>query len=457
MSLGRQNRWRQIPTLRPTGQIMKSPSNACANALTASEAAGRIAAGELQSKSLVRACLARIAEREPQLRAWAHIDADAALSAARQADKVRQSGARPLGLMHGVPVGIKDVIDAAGLRTEHNCEAYRGCLASADAPVVTMLRTAGAIVLGKTETVELAAACGRVAPTSNPHDLARTPGGSSSGSAAAVADFMAPIALGTQTGGSIIRPASFCGVVGFKPTYGAVSTEGMKRYANTLDTIGWYARSVNDVALLARVFEVADQPPSETASAASLRIGVCRTPYWHAALPETRAALAKAAERLSEAGASVADVELGEEFASLDELRGFIMWAEGRRSFLNLLQAAPDRISPGIRNGMSRIDDAHLCVALDAAAALRPAFDEIARRFDAVLTPSAPGEAPVGLASTGDSIFNGLWTLLHVPCISLPGFTGPHDLPVGVQLVAPRYSDARLFDVALCVERLLQG
>jgi Asp-tRNA(Asn)/Glu-tRNA(Gln) amidotransferase A subunit family amidase len=159
---------------------------------------------------------------------------------------------------------------------------------------------------------------------------------------------------------------------------------------------------------------------------------------------------------LSEAGASVADVELGEKFASLDELRGLIMWAEGRRSFLNLLQAAPDRISPGLRNGMSRIDDAHLCAALDAAAALRPAFDEIARRYDAVLTPSAPGEAPVGLASTGDSIFNGLWTLLHVPCISLPRFTGPNDLPVGVQLVAPRYSDARLFKVARCVERLLQ-
>ena len=268
---------------------MKSPLSACANTLTASEAAGRIAAGELQSKSLVRACLARIAEREPQLRAWAHIDADAALSAAREADKVRQSGARPLGLIHGVPVGIKDVIDAAGLRTEHNCEAYRGRQASADAPVVTMLRTAGAIVLGKTETVELAAASGRVAPTGNPHDLARTPGGSSSGSAAAVADFMAPIALGTQTGGSIIRPASFCGVVGFKPTYGVVSTEGMKRYANTLDTIGWYGRSVKDVALLARVFEVADQPPSKMASAASLRIGVCRTPYWHVALPEMRA------------------------------------------------------------------------------------------------------------------------------------------------------------------------
>ena len=415
--------------------------SACANTRTASEAAARIAAGELQSESLVRACLARIAEREPHLRAWAHIDADAALAAAREADKVRQSGARPLGLLHGVPVGIKDVIDAVGLRTEHNCEAYRGRQPSADAPVVTMLRAAGAIVLGKTETVELAAASGRVASTGNPHDLARTPGGSSSGSAAAVADFMAPIALGTQTGGSIIRPASFCGVVGFKPTYGVVSTEGVKRYAHTLDTIGWYGRSVEDVALLARVFEVADQPPSKMASAGSLRIGVCRTPYWHAALPEMCVALATAAERLSAAGASVTDVELGEEFASLDNSRKLIMWAEGRFSFLNLLQAAPGRISPAIRTGMSRIDDKHLCAALDAAAALRPAFDEIARRFDAVLTPSAPGEAPVGLASTGDSIFNGLWTRLHAPCISLPGLTGPHGLPLGVQLVAPRYSE----------------
>jgi Asp-tRNA(Asn)/Glu-tRNA(Gln) amidotransferase A subunit family amidase len=437
---------------------MNSPSSALANTLTASEAAARIAAGELQSESLVRACLARIAEREPSLRAWAQIDADAALSAAREADKIRQSGARPLGLLHGVPVGIKDNIDAAGLRTEHNCEAYRGRQANADAPVVMMLRAAGAIVLGKTETVELAAAGGRVAPTGNPHDLTRTPGGSSSGSAAAVADFMAPIALGTQTGGSIIRPASFCGVVGFKPTYGAVSTEGVKRYANTLDTIGWYARSVEDVALLARVFEVADQAaPSKMPSAGGLRIGVCRTPYWHAALPETRAAVAKAAERLTEEGATVTKLELGEEFGSLDELRRLIMWAEGRFSFLNLLQAVPDKISSDIRERMSsRTGDQQLCAALDKAAALRPAFDEIAHRFDAILTPSAPGEAPVGLASTGDSIFNGLWTLLHVPCISLPGLSGPQGLPVGVQLVGPRYSEERLFAVAICVERLLR-
>jgi Asp-tRNA(Asn)/Glu-tRNA(Gln) amidotransferase A subunit family amidase len=425
--------------------------------LTGSEAAMRIAAADLESESLVRDCLARISEREPRLRAWAHVDASGALAAAREADKARQSGARALGLLHGVPVGIKDVIDAAGQPTECNCRAYLGHRASADAPVVAMLRAAGAIVLGKTETVELAAANGRVPLTGNPHDLSRTPGGSSSGSAAAVADFMVPLALGTQTGGSIIRPASFCGVVGFKPTHGVVSTEGVKRYANTLDTVGWYGRSVSDVALLARVLEVAGPLPSGPTHPEGLRIGVCRTPYWSASLPATQAALAEAIQRLTAAGASVVDFDLGPGFSGSDELRKTVMWAEGRFSFLSLLRAAPDGISVGIRSHMERVDNKRLCAALDAAAALRPTFDEIAGRFDVVMTPSAPGEAPISLASTGDSIFNGIWTLLHVPCVSLPGLVGPLGLPVGVQLVAPRFFDEKLLDVARSVESLLKG
>ena len=244
------------------------------NTLTANEAAGRIAAGELQSELLVRACLDRIAYREPTVRAWAHIDTDAALAAAREADKQRQSNSHPLGALHGIPIGIKDIINAAGLRTEHNSEIFRGHHTHTDAAVVMMLRNAGAIILGKTETVEFGAWGGRVALTRNPHDLTRTPGGSSSGSAAAVADFMVPLTLGTQTGGSIVRPASYCGVVGFKPTYGTVSTEGMKRYANTLDTLGWYARSVDDIALLARVFEVVDDRGLATPSPQTLRIEV---------------------------------------------------------------------------------------------------------------------------------------------------------------------------------------
>jgi Asp-tRNA(Asn)/Glu-tRNA(Gln) amidotransferase A subunit family amidase len=425
------------------------------NTLTACEAAARIAAGELQSEALVRACLNRIALREPELRAWAHIDADGALHAAREADKIRQSNACLLGPLHGIPVGIKDVIATKALRTEYNSEIYVGHQTQVDAAAVTMLRAAGAVIIGKTETVEFAAWGGRVAPTGNPRDTTRTPGGSSSGSAAAVADDMVPIALGTQTGGSVIRPASFCGVVGFKPTFGAVSTEGIKRYAATLDTLGWYARSVEDVALLARVFDVSDDPIPAPPSPEMLRIGICRTPYWEAARPETQAALAEAGRRLSDGGAVVTDLTLGAEFSVLNEIRQTVMWAEGRVSFLDLHHIVPNKISPGIRKSMERIGNKRLCAALDHAATLRPVFDASARAFDAVITPSAPGEAPVGLAFTGDSIFNGLWTLLHVPCINLPGLTGPQGLPVGIQLVGARYADAHLLAVAQTVVGLL--
>jgi Asp-tRNA(Asn)/Glu-tRNA(Gln) amidotransferase A subunit family amidase len=427
------------------------------NTMTASEAAARIAARELQSESLVRACLERISDREPSLRAWAHIDTDAALSAAREADKACLSNARPLGPLHGVPIGIKDVISTVGLRTEYNSEIYRGQYASADASAVMIMRRAGAIVLGKTETVEFAAAGGRVALTSNPHDLLRTPGGSSSGSAAAVADFMVPLTLGTQTGGSIIRPASYCGVVGFKPTYGTVSTEGVKLYANTLDTVGWFARSVEDIVLVVRIFEVSDeQIPPPTRPAASLHIGFCRTPYWDAALPATRSAMQEAIRRLSNAGASVTDLDLGTDFSDGNNLRETIMLAEGRFSFLNLHQTVPDKISSGIRKRMDRINNALLCAALDRAAALRSTFDALASDFDAIIAPSAPGEAPTGLASTGYSIFNGLWTLLHVPCITLPGLTGAEGLPVGVQLIGSRYSDTKLLAAAQTVAELLR-
>ena len=423
--------------------------------LTACEAAALIAAGDLQSEALVSACLERIARRERDVRAWAHVDTEEALRAAREADKVRQGGARPLGPLHGVPIGIKDVIATKFLRTEYNSEIYLGHRAATDAAAVAMLRAAGAVIIGKTETVEFAAWGGRVARTGNPHDLSRTPGGSSSGSAAAVADYMVPLALGTQTGGSTIRPAAYCGVVGYKPTFGTVSTEGVKRYAVTLDTLGWYARSVEDAALLAHVFEVSDRPIPEPPPARSLRIGMCRTPYWDDGRPETQAAFLETGQRLSDAGAEVKEIELGAAFSNLDEMQRIVMWAEGRVGFLDLQHTAPDKISPGIRKSMERIGNERLCAALDGAATLRPVFDALANEFDAIVTPSAPSEAPVGLASTGDSIFNGFWTLLHVPCINLPGLSGPAGLPIGVQLVGPRYADADLLAVARTIGDLL--
>lgn len=425
------------------------------NELTACEAAARISAGDLSSEELVRACLDRIDQREPTLRAWAQLDVEGALRAAREADKVMAAKARPLGLLHGLPIGVKDVIAVAGLRTECNSEIYIGRNTPVDASAVSVLRAAGAIVIGKTETVEFAAWGGRVASTANPHDLSRTPGGSSSGSAAAVGDRMVPLALGTQTGGSMIRPASYCGVVGFKPTFGTVSTEGIKRYSPTLDTLGWYARSVADVRLVARVLDISDEEFPEPPDPGRLRIGMCRTPYWDASLPETREAWEETARRLACAGAQVTELELGPQFEALNEIRQMVMWAEGRTSFLDLERTAPDRISPGIRKSMQRISNRRLRDALDCAASLRPILDAEIGSLHAVVAPSAPGEAPTGLASTGDSIFNGFWTLMHVPSINLPGLTGPSGLPVGIQLVGARYADATLLAAAETVASLL--
>jgi Asp-tRNA(Asn)/Glu-tRNA(Gln) amidotransferase A subunit family amidase len=245
-------------------------------------------------------------------------------------------------------------------------------------------------------------------------------------------------------------------VVGFKPTFNTVSTEGVKRYSATLDTLGWYARSIEDVELIARIFEISDEPQQRPPKAEELRIGFCSTPYLEAAGPETRAALMETKERLIRAGASVVDIELDEKYANLNECRQIVMRAEGRISFLDLERTQPEKISPGIRESMKRVENETLRSALDHAAALRPAFDELARKFDAIVTPSAAGEAPQGLGSTGDSIFNGLWTLLHVPCINIPGLTSALKLPVGIQLVGARYADSRLLAAAQTIFDLLQ-
>jgi len=424
--------------------------------LSATDMAAKIASGEVSSEALIRACLARIDEREAGVHAWAAIDREGAISAGREADKARLLSAGKLGPLHGVPFAVKDIISTAELPTEYNSAIYRGHRPGSDAPVVMTLRAAGAVVLGKTETVEFAAH-GRNPVTRNPHDFARTPGGSSAGSAAAVADLMVPLALGTQTGGSVIRPGAYCGCIGFKPTYGTVSTEGVKLFSSTLDTVGWYARTVADIRLVAGILEIADDQFPQAPAPSSLRIGVCRTPYWDRALPATRGAIEEAARRFAKAGAKVEDAELDPAFADYNELKEIVMRAEGRFAFLNLQRAYPEKLSPGIRKRMDRIPNRKLREALDKAASLRPVFDRFAGGYDAILTPSTTGEAPIGLESTGDPIFNGMWTLLHAPCLTLPGLTGPEGLPVGVQLVGPRYADGALLAVAETTASLLQA
>ncbi|PVE22175.1 amidase [Microvirga sp. KLBC 81] len=425
------------------------------NRLTLTEARAAIAEGSLTSEDLVRACLARIAEREPAVRAFASVNAEGALAEARNADKALLLGDGPLGPLHGIPIGVKDVIDTADLPTEHNSIIYKGFRPGQDAACVAILRAAGAIVLGKTETIEFAAH-GRNAVTRNPRDLSRTPGGSSSGSAAAVADQMIPLALGTQTGGSLIRPASFCGIFGMKPTFGTVSTEGAKRFSSSLDTIGWYARSLEDLALITEVFEVSDESLPPPPPLHSVKLAWCRTPYWGRATAGMQAAFEAAVAALQSAGAALTELDLGEAFADVNDLKEWIMRAEGRVAFLNLQRTVPHLLSPGIRARMERTQDRLLLSALDRAALLRMEFDRAAAPFDAVITPAATGIAPEGLSFAGDPIFNGMWTLLHVPCITLP-LLEVSGLPMGLQLVGPRYNDGKILAAAATVWGILSS
>ena len=403
-------------------------------------------AGELSVEAMAQACLDRIAARDPLIEAWTCIDPDV-LSRARAMDR-----ARPSGPLHGLPVGVKDVILTRAMPTRYNSPIHSAARPTFDAACVTILKAAGALILGKTHTVEFAAT-GRKPPTRNPHDLGRTPGASSSGSAAAVADRHVPVALGTQTGGSMIRPAAYCGVFAIKPTWNFVSLQGVRTYSSTLDTLGWFGRSAEDLALLYEVFD-----PNAEASPAFLlggsRIAVCRTPAWDQAEPATAAALAMAVSRLREWGVQVSDLTLPTPFERLPDLQMLIMKAEGQGAFLAEYRVHYDQLDDSLRKqvenaeGFSRKD---LLDAYDTAARCRPLFDDIASEYDAILAPSAAGEAPFGLQFTGPLVFNGLWTLLHTPCVNVPGLVGPNGLPVGMTITGPRFSDRRLLAVAQAV------
>jgi Asp-tRNA(Asn)/Glu-tRNA(Gln) amidotransferase A subunit family amidase len=418
--------------------------------LTAAAAAAMLQDGRLTAETLIRSCLERISVREPVTRAWTFLDPARALAQAREADKAPSRGA-----LHGLPVGVKDMIDTADMPTTHNSPIWQGNRPGRDAACVAVSRGEGAIILGKTDTVEFAAG-GRRALTTNPHDPGRTPGGSSSGSAAAVADRMVPLAFGTQTGGSTIRPASFCGVYAMKPTHGVVSTEGAKRYSHSCDTIGWYGRAPADLALMARAQRLwgMEAPPAPP-PANTLRIGLCEGPNWAKAAPESRAALRIASDRLAAAGVRVEPLILPAPFEDVTAAQRTIMFSEGRGAFLPEYLLHHARLHADFRD---RVENAlgitadGIVAAHDLAAECRLLFDRLFRRadapLDAVLTPAAVGEAPTGLQDTGDAVFNAMWTLLHVPCVAIPCHIGPHGMPVGVQIVGPRYGDAALLAVA---------
>ena len=421
--------------------------------LSAAEAARQIAAGDLTSFALTSACLERIDASDGQIQAWVHVDRDLALAAARACDETPARG--PL---HGVPVGVKDIINTHDMPTQHNSRIYQGHRPGEDAACVALLRAAGAVILGKTHTVEFASV-GAKPPTRNPHDPARTPGGSSSGSGAAVGGGMAPLALGTQTGGSTIRPASFCGAFGMKPTFGTVSFNGVKHYAPSLDTIGWLGRGIDDLALVAQAFGLVTWPPLPH-DLTSLRIGLCRTPHWPDAEPASRNALASTAAALAAAGATIEDIELPSSFDDLTAAQDTVMHGEGRYSFEAEYRAHRDLMHPETRaevENVRGITPNDLRAAHNHIAACRAEFDARIAAYDAWLTPSVPGEAPLGIESTGEATFNRMWTALHSPCITIPGHLGPNGLPVGIQLIGPRYADDAVLAVAGAVAQFVPG
>lgn len=384
--------------------------------LTASQVAAGIRSGSFTVEEYAQSLLSRIKERDDTVKAWAYLDPEQVLSQARQLDKVPPEKRGPL---HGVSVAVKDVIYTKDMPTQHNSPLYKDSHVSVDAGSIMILRNAGALILGKTATTEFAATTEGPA-TCNPHDTGRTPGGSSSGSGAAVADFQAAVALGTQTGGSIIRPGSFNGMYAFKPTWNSITREGQKVFSLILDTFGVYARSVEDLELLADVFELRDDEPSFQASDGEFavkgaKLAFIKTVVWDEHVePGTKAAMAKAVELLKAHGAEVDEIEFPEELRELPKWHTVVFRTDGRTAFLPDYIVAKDQLHEQLHEHVenrNKHTHAEQLEAFDQIGAARPKADALLSKYDAVLTPSVPGEAPVGLQSTGSAIFQLIWTV----------------------------------------------
>ena len=427
--------------------------------LSLSQAALEIREGRITSAALVRACLDRVQALEGTVHAWSFIDHDHAMKQAEAADALRGEG-KPVGRLHGVPVGIKDVFDTGDMPTEFGSPIYKGRTPRRDAACVARLRAAGAVIMGKTVTAEFAYF--HPGPTTNPHDSKRTPGGSSMGSAAAVAAMMVPGAIGTQTNGSTIRPAAFCGIVGFKPTHGLIPRTGALICSRTLDHVGAFARTVEDAAILAETMAGHDagDPDTRPTAAPPLsavaaekpplppRLAFVKTPSWDKAEATTKEAFG---ELVGELGERAGEVELMTVFECVAEMHRVIMDVEMARNLHREYEEARDQLSPELRQLIER-GRTHLAVdyrrAVDLIEKINEGVDEVFNEYDAILTPAAPGEAPIGLDSTGSPIFCSIWTYLGTPAVTLPLLKGPAGMPMGVQLVGRRGNDARLLRTA---------
>jgi amidase len=414
--------------------------------LSATETVAAIESGKLTAEKLVRTCLERIAEREPEVKAWAFLDPALALAQAKAADAARG------GVLRGVPIGVKDIIDTHDMPTGHNSPIFEGKVPFGDAACVALCRTANAVILGKTVTTEFANR--HPGATVNPRNPAHTPGGSSSGSAAAVADGHVPLAFGTQTGGSVIRPAAYCGVIGYKPTFGDLSRVGIKMQCHSLDTLGLMARTFDDVALFRGA--VLGLPPVRIERGIKRpRIGFCRTPIWNEAEADTKKLLEATATKLADKGASVIDVAFAAPFADILDDHGAIANWEGARNYADERLRHPDKVSRELMDGTMKrgleTSFERYVAAQRKAVAFRGHVDSLLDKVDVLLCPSAPGEAPKGVEFTGDPRFNSIWTLAGTPCVTLPAGVGSHGLPLGIQLVGLRHADDRLLSIAAWV------
>jgi aspartyl-tRNA(Asn)/glutamyl-tRNA(Gln) amidotransferase subunit A len=419
----------------------------------------RLASGAVRAAELAEACLAEIERREPEVGAWSFLDGDYVMKQARALDEQRTRG-RPIGPLHGLPVGLKDVIDTAGQPTENGTPLDAGRRPSEDAFVVRRLKQDGALIMGKTVTTELMFR--EPGKTRNPHNPAHTPGGSSSGSAAAVAAGMIPLALGTQTVGSMIRPASFCGVVGFKPTFGAIPRRGVLSQSPSLDTLGVFAGSVAGAALLADSLFGYDAADPATTLAAAPRLAEAtaakppvkpafafvKQPAWPSAAPEMQEGFAELCEVLGE---NCDEVDLPAEFSDAMTFCALVQTAELAKSYYHYERRGRDQLSADMQQTIDagrRILAHDYLATLDWPRLLNGALEAIFSRYDAIITPAAPGPAPEGLGSTGDPSFNGTWTFCGMPAISLPLLQAENGLPMGVQLVGQRGNDGRLLRTA---------
>ncbi|MDE2515026.1 MAG: amidase [Rhodospirillales bacterium] len=422
--------------------------------LTATEARRRMRAGKLDPVALMEACIARIDAAESRIRAFAWFDARAARAAAAHCARHGD----PEAPLFGLPIGVKDVFDTADMPSAYGSPIWAGHRPRADAAAVAWARAAGAVVIGKTVTTEFATRT--PGPTGNPANPAHTPGGSSSGSAAGVGAGFFPLAYGTQTAGSVIRPAAYCGVVGYKPSFGLIERFGMKVMAASLDTVGVIAASVADCALFAGAVSGCDLGEPEARPARAPRIGVCRSPTWDQAAPETRALLEDAAGRLARAGAEVVERALPAAFAALIEAHPIVMNAESACAMGWELAHARTGLSASLLErltfGLTR-SETERRAAYRVFAETRAAFPAATEGVDILLTPSAPGEAPAGLGWTGDPAFNSIWTSLGVPCVTVPAGSGPSGMPLGIQIVGRNGEDRATLAWAEWVSAALSG